>query len=216
MRFFYNVVLFYFFIIILAVFIVSGLDRPGRYAEARKYAAKEIENISLGSGRMSLNCPPVDLFETASKDANFVKNLQDLTLCGNFDRYSDVSLESFVNLESVTLVDTEDTISYLKVLPPNIKTLILDRTDLTSGTGTLQRVNDSKFRESLFQALTRFNSVEKIFINPWHKRLTSMAAKALPKLQALKKLDMEWAREEDVAILQGALPNCRVKLITDH
>ena len=43
-----------------------------------------------------------------------------------------------------------------------------------------------------------------------------MAAEALPKLQALKKLDMEWAREEDVARIQAALPNCRVQLITEH
>ena len=174
MRFFNGVVFFYLFIILLAIFLVGNFGRSDRsdpYAQSRKYAAEEIENIRSGSGRMSLNCPPVDLFETASQDANFVKNLRYLTLCGNFDQYSNVPLESFINLElSVTLVDTKDTISYLKVLPPSIKALILDRTDLTSGSGTLRRVNDRKFRESLFQTLARFNSVEKIFINPWHTR----------------------------------------------
>lgn len=200
-------------VIILVLFVIGC--GPDPYAEGRKHTAEQIEQVQSGSGR-SLHLPPLDLFETAAKEASFVKNLRELSLSGSFDHYANIPLASFVDLERVTLVDTEKTVSYLKALPSGIKTLALDRTDLTSGSGARQRLNDREFTESLLQTMERFNSVETIFICPWDKHLTPIAVEVLPKLQALKQLDVEWASEIDISSLRKALPNCTVRLVTEH
>ena len=87
---------------------------------------------------------------------------------------------------------------------------------MTSGAGAAQRLGDTEFVESWLQELTRFDSLEEVFLNPWGRGLTRIAVDYLPKLESLKKLDIEWASEADVATLQQALPSCEVNLIVDH
>ena len=202
-------------IVAVSLLLLFGCGRPDPYVEGRKFAEEEIGRVRSGDGR-SLHCPPIDLFRSAVEDPGFVKNLRELSLAGSFDRYSGVSLSALVNLERVTLVDTEGTASFLEELPSGIKILILDRTDLTSGAGAAQRLGDTEFVESWLQELTRFDSLEEVFLNPWGRGLTRIAVDYLPKLESLKKLDIEWASEADVATLQQALPSCEVNLIVDH
>jgi len=198
------------FVLITLLLCVAGCG-PDPHAEGRKYSAKRIKEVQSGA-RHKLSCPPLDLFESVARDPVFIENLHELTLAGDFDRYSNISLKSFVHLERVMLVDTKNTDSYLRALPRNIKTLVFDRTDLTSG----YRSTDNEFVKSWLQAMTEFDSLETIFFNPWGRNITPIAAELLPELQNLSTLKLEWAREEDVSSLQKALPNCRVKLITEH
>ena len=202
-------------LIVAASLLLAFGCRPDPYAAGRRFADEEIARVRSGDAS-SLHCPPIDLLRNAAKDPDFIKNLRELSLAGSFDRYSGVSLSALVNLDRVTLVDTEGTVSFLKELPSDIKILILDRTDLTSGTGASQRLSDRGFVESWLQELTRFDSLEEFFLNPWGKGLTRVAVDYLPKLKSLEKLDIEWASEADVSILQEALPGCDVKLVVDH
>ena len=200
--------------IVLLLCILVGCG-PDPYAAGREYAAEQIKRIQMGSEH-SLVCPPLDLFEAAANDPTFAKNLRELSLSGSFDLYSNVSLGSFANLERVTFVDTKKTAYFLAALPPQITTLVLDRTDLTSGTGAEQQLDGRGFRESWIQSLTTLESLQTIFVNPWDGRLTSTAVEVLPKLKSLQTLDLEWASEEDIATLQNALPDCLVRLVAEH
>ena len=195
---------------ILFLLVLLGCGRD-HIAESRKYRIEEIERVKRGSGH-SVTCPPVDLLKSAAADPVFIQNLREITLAGKFDRYSGISLESFVNLERVCLADTKNTHSYLKALPSSIKILAFDRTDLTMW----HRSTDSKYIESWLQTLTRFKTLETLFVNPWDNHMTPIAAEILPELQELKKVELEWADEEDVSILKEALPNCHIRRVAEH
>ena len=198
------------FAMILMLLVLLGCG-PDPIAEGRKYRMEEIERVKLGSNHR-LFCPPVDLLKSAAEDPAFIQNLREITLAGKLDRYSGISLESFVNLERVCLADTKNTHSYLKALPSSIKILAFDRTDLTMW----HRSTDSKYIESWLQTLTRFKTLETLFVNPWDNHMTPIAAEILPELQELKKVELEWADEEDVSILKEALPNCHIRRVAEH
>jgi len=198
------------FITVTLLLCILGC-RPDPHVEGRKYRAEEIKKVQAGTCH-SVHCPPVDLLRDAAEDPAFIQNLREISLDGKFDRYSEISLGSFVHLERVCLVDTKDTHSYLKVLPSNIKVFAFDRTDLTMW----HKSTDPKFVQSWLKTLTRFSSLEELFINPWDNHMSSIAAEILPELQELKRLELEWADEKDVSILQEVLPDCHVSRITEH
>ena len=202
------------FVFVSLLLLALGCS-PDPHETARKHVNEQIEKIKLGSADDLFDTPP-DLFEPAAKNPSFLRNLKDVTLSGSYERYSNISLGDFEHLDRVCLCNTKETLSYLKALPPDVTVLVLDLTDLTYLPGMTQNLNNKQFMESWLQELTRFESLERIFICPWDSRLNPIAAKLLPQIKSLRQFEPEWATEEDVAKLQEALPNCHVKLITKH
>ena len=169
-------------------------------------------NIDFVSG------PHKDTILGAVTDNQFVENLKELALNGDVSGYNRL-FEKLRNLKRVAFLSSKNTEAGVAAIPSTVTSLGLDQTDLSyhaSSDVPVKEFYQEDLVEERFEVITRCESLRKLYISPWDKRLSAKAIEIFAKMKSLEVISIEWfyAPDEDVAALksglQAALPNCRI------